>query len=250
MNNPALPAPPIGSLSTVVAEGRDARSFLNGQCTQNMLTLADSSTARAAFLTPQGRVIALALARAVGDSVRLLLPTDLAETLRSHLAKYVLRSKVQFAIETPDAADLGGSQAALGLTSAQTWALAKIQAGEPTVTAITSGSWIPQMLNLDLLDAISFQKGCYTGQEIVARTQHLGRIKRRMFRYRLAGSPPGCLDALLHEDVKVGEVVDATTDGDYSECLAVTALDCRDRELFLADGRRCVPAPLPYAIGD
>ncbi len=250
MNNPALPAPPIGSVSTVVAVGRDARIFLNGQCTQNILTLADSSTARAAFLTPQGRVIALALARAVGESVRLVLPTDLAEALRSHLGKYVLRSKVQLAIETPDAADLTGAQAALGLTSAQTWALAKIQAGEPTVTALTSGSWIPQMLNLDLLDAISFQKGCYTGQEIVARTQHLGRIKRRMFRYRVAGAPPACLDALLHEAVKVGEVVDAATDGDYSECLAVTALDCRDRELFLADGRRCVPAPLPYAIGD
>ena len=59
-------------------------------------------------------------------------------------------------------------------------------------------AFVPQMLNLDLLDGISFTKGCYTGQEIVARTQHLGRIKRRTFRYRLAAGPAPAPLAGLH----------------------------------------------------
>ncbi len=66
------------------------------------------------------------------------------------------------------------------------WRLADIRAGLPQVYAATSEAFVAQMLNLDLLDGISFTKGCYTGQEIIARTQHLGRIKRRLFRLQLA----------------------------------------------------------------
>jgi len=65
------------------------------------------------------------------------------------------------------------------------WRLADIRAGLPQIYAATSESFVAQMLNLDLLDGISFSKGCYTGQEIIARTQHLGRIKRRMLRLSL-----------------------------------------------------------------
>ncbi len=73
------------------------------------------------------------------------------------------------------------------------WRLADIRAGLPQVYAATRELFIPQMLNLDLIDGISFTKGCYTGQEIVARTQHLGRIKRRMFRLRLPPREAGRL---------------------------------------------------------
>ena len=69
-----------------------------------------------------------------------------------------------------------------GDTAELAWRLADIRAGMPQVYAATSEQFVAQMLNLDLLDAISFTKGCYTGQEIIARTQHLGRIKRRLSR--------------------------------------------------------------------
>ncbi|HMK87523.1 MAG TPA: hypothetical protein VK437_16285, partial [Steroidobacteraceae bacterium] len=66
--------------------------------------------------------------------------------------------------------------------SEQEWRLADIRSGVPQVYASTSEMFVAQMLNLDLIDGISFSKGCYTGQEIIARTQHLGRIKRRLSR--------------------------------------------------------------------
>ena len=77
-------------------------------------------------------------------------------------------------------ARLLGSQLAMDAAGIEDkWRSADIAAGLPQVFAASSEAFVPQMLNLDLLDAISFSKGCYTGQEIVARTQHLGRIKRR-----------------------------------------------------------------------
>jgi folate-binding protein YgfZ len=129
------------------------------------------------------------------------------------------------------------------------WWLADIAAGLPQVFAASSEAFVPQMLNLDRLDAISFTKGCYTGQEIVARTQHLGRIKRRTARLRL---PPGPalapLAGLTLEGAKVAEVVmSAPCDGGV-ELLAVTSLEAWGRPLQAADGREAMPLELPYEV--
>ena len=130
------------------------------------------------------------------------------------------------------------------------WWAADIAAGLPQVFRASSEQFVPQMLNLDLLDGISFTKGCYTGQEIVARTQHLGRIKRRTFRYRIAGGPPlAPLAALALEGNKAAEVVMSAPHGAHVELLAVTSLDARGRTLVTADGREAAPVELPYQIG-
>lgn len=129
------------------------------------------------------------------------------------------------------------------------WWAADIAAGLPQVFHASCEAFVPQMLNLDLLDAISFGKGCYTGQEIVARTQHLGRIKRRAFRYRLpAGATLAPLAGLTLDGAKVAEVLMSATRGDCVELLAVTNLDARDRTLIAEDGREAVPVGLPYAV--
>ena len=80
------------------------------------------------------------------------------------------------------------------------WRRICIEAGLPRVDSATREAFIPQMINLDRLGAVSFSKGCYPGQEIVARTQHLGRIKRRMFIARAASSEPD-------ETVQPGDVI-------------------------------------------
>ena len=90
------------------------------------------------------------------------------------------------------------------------WHLADVRAGIARVTARTSDAYLPQMLNLDHLGAVSFEKGCYVGQEIVARAQHLGRVKRRTYVGRTAatiatGDP--VVDTGQDGAPKVGEVV-------------------------------------------
>jgi folate-binding protein YgfZ len=131
------------------------------------------------------------------------------------------------------------------------WRAADIAAGLPQVCAATSEAFTPQMLNLDLLDGVSFDKGCYTGQEIVARTHHLGRIKRRTLRYRLPPGPePPLLSGLTLDGVKVAEVLMTATLASGIELLAVTSLEARGRVLLAEDGRPAEPVPLPYSLGE
>ena len=94
------------------------------------------------------------------------------------------------------------------------WALHDLQAGIPNVYPATVDTFVPQMVNLDLIDGVSFTKGCYTGQEVVARLQHLSRPKRRMYLAEVASPiPPGPGDMLESptsaSEQGAGRVVDA-----------------------------------------
>jgi len=71
-------------------------------------------------------------------------------------------------------------------SGAVTWEWLGIQSGIPVITPPTQEEFLPQMINLDLIGGVSFKKGCYPGQEIVARTQYLGKLKRRMYRIHIA----------------------------------------------------------------
>jgi folate-binding protein YgfZ len=115
----------------------------------------------------------------------------------------------------------GGAKAA-----PQVWQQLAIASGEPQVYAATSEEFVAQMLNLDALGAISFEKGCYTGQEVIARAHYRGRVKRRMQRF-LSGGPcalkPG--DAAAISDGRLLKVVDAASCNDgRCEFLAVTTV--------------------------
>ncbi|MGB5345113.1 MAG: hypothetical protein WBN23_03015 [Woeseia sp.] len=88
------------------------------------------------------------------------------------------------------------------------WQAARIAAGITDLVPATSGKFTPQMLNLDTLAAVSFNKGCYTGQEIVARTQHLGAVKRRIARFH-AAAPLALGENVTLDGTTVGEIVAA-----------------------------------------
>ncbi len=126
------------------------------------------------------------------------------------------------------------------------WRLADIREGSPQVYAANSEQFVAQMLNLDLLDGISFNKGCYTGQEIIARTQHLGRIKRRMFRLKLPGAEWSIGRPLFLADGRSGRICELAPIGEAYEALAVLTLDAGSGA---SDGETvdAVELPLPYS---
>lgn len=89
------------------------------------------------------------------------------------------------------------------------WDLLEIEAGIPEIVTKTQEEFVPQMLNLDVMQAINFKKGCYTGQEIVARTHYLGKVKRRTLQAQLTSShlPEAGDDILNVSQEAVGKVV-------------------------------------------
>jgi folate-binding protein YgfZ len=139
--------------------------------------------------------------------------------------------------------------APLGLVD---WRLAAIAAGEPQVYAATSEEFVAQMLNLDLLDAVAFDKGCYTGQEVIARAHYRGRVKRRMQRFRSSDSRdlrPG--DAGTLADGRAFKVVEAARRPDgIVEFLAVTSLTAEPTAARDAAGEplTATALPLPYQL--
>jgi folate-binding protein YgfZ len=129
------------------------------------------------------------------------------------------------------------------------WRLADIREGLPQIYAATREMFVAQMLNLDLIDGISFTKGCFTGQEIIARTQHLGRIKRRMFHLRLPAGTWAIGQAVHLRDGRTGRLTEVVSEGEEFEALAVLNLEGGATEAD-APGDTVVAheLPLPYSL--
>lgn len=134
------------------------------------------------------------------------------------------------------------------------WLLSAIRAGFGEVYPQTQSEWIPQMLNYqtDAINGVNFEKGCYTGQEIVARMQYLGKLKRHMYRFSCPQRPtPG--QELYSQAAKqsIGEVVMASQVGDAIECLAaVTSAAVEANDVYL-DADKTVSLDnlsLPYSL--
>ncbi len=117
------------------------------------------------------------------------------------------------------------------------WRLQNIDAGIPSVDEKTTEAFVLQMLNLQHIDGVSFKKGCFPGQEVVARMQYLGKLKRQMFRLQYAGDQlPLSGDEIYKAGggSAVGKVVDAAnTEKGLSRLLAVVAIDATSEHLFL-----------------
>ena len=145
------------------------------------------------------------------------------------------------------------------VAGADAWELLDIEAGVASIGSDTSDAFVPQMINLDRVGAVSFTKGCYVGQEIVARTQHLGRIKRRMYRAHWSGSsgigPGDTLESGGDSAPLKAQVVNARAvpDGGF-DVLAVIPIDAVGSVpasgLALSDGTQLTLEALPYALED
>ncbi len=189
---------PAEAYGSIRVQGVDAAAFLNAQLTRRVNNLGAEEPALAAWCSAQGRVQALFRVTREADGYALQLPARLVALTLPRLRLFVLRSRVTLT-QAPATQAINRR--------------AEIADGIPEVYPETREQFIPQMLNLDRLGAIDFRKGCYPGQEIVARTQYRGQLKRRLFGF--AGNtpelpPPG---ARLVADGDVGgTVVDAVRD--------------------------------------
>ena len=135
------------------------------------------------------------------------------------------------------------------------WRWLTIRAGVPVITAATQDAFVAQAANWDVLGGVDFQKGCYTGQEIIARTQYLGRLKERTFLFhadRPDVAPGERIFSSAFDDQPCGTVVNAApAPGGGSDLLAVlqiAAAERGDAHLGPPDGPPLVALPLPYAV--
>lgn len=219
----------------ITAAGTDAVEFLQGQLTQDVTLLAEAGQSLAAWCNPKGRVmVTIRLVQMNGD-IGLVVPANMADRVIQRLNMYRLRSSVEFGAPSDGWKDLVDEELADPV--------ALIRAGIPTIDQSNSEAYTPHMLNLDKLGAISFRKGCYTGQEVVARTEHLGKSKRRLMHYLADNDAVAVGDKLSDDGREVGTVVNAAG----RDLLAVIPIELHDRTLTIGD-TTVTPESLPYDI--
>lgn len=211
--------------------GAGARTFLQGQLSNDVNRLSATQSQLSALNTPQGRTLALLRLLQYEDAIYLSLPAALAASTADQLRRYVLRARVEVDVvdDGPGSIGIAGNDAALAAAGfsppaaidgadthdgtvairvhahagsrfelfgapqrlaeiaekyhpadAAEWRLLDTLAGIPLLSPATSGEFVAQMLNLDRLNAVSFNKGCYTGQEVIARAHYRGQVKRRL----------------------------------------------------------------------
>lgn len=199
----------------LAVSGSDARDFLHAQLTVDILNLSPDRAALAGWCSAKGRLLATLLVVHAPEGFLLQLSRDLAPAIAKRLSMFVLRSKVKVADESERWAQFGvwgADWTTRGVTwengratvpvgegrflrfepadapslvsnaSQEQWSVQEIRAGRPWITAATQDQFVPQMVNLEALGGVDFRKGCYPGQEIVARAQYRGQVKRRMVR--------------------------------------------------------------------
>ena len=181
--------------------------------------------------------------------------TDAVARANDLVAIRVSPARAELWVRADQAADVQARLAAqLPQGELNDWLLGQIRAGIGQVFAQTREEFIPQMINLQAVGGVSFKKGCYTGQEIVARMQYLGKLKRRQYRLSLEGidlPAPGVeLFSPVHNS-SVGNVVVAARNGSHVELLAVLQADAVENgniHLGAADGPPLQLGQLPYTL--
>ncbi|MDZ4047421.1 MAG: folate-binding protein [Pseudoxanthomonas sp.] len=277
-NLPPASCPALSGFGVLAVSGPGAAGFLQAQLMNDVAVLSPGQWHWSGWLTPKGRLIALfALLRAAEDRFLLIAPDMAAAELGTALKRFVFRSKLALdpspgwvaasgptaATPAPDrvaedpsrrmALDLGDPAAPRTLWLLPTddsalapadpavdagWLARDLGYGLPRLPPGQREAWTPQMLSLERLSAFSLKKGCYPGQEIVARTHYLGQAKRELV--RILGETLSAGQAVKSGESGVGTVACATADG--REGLAV--LTVGEHLALSADGHPCRVARL------
>lgn len=231
--------------------GSQALKTLHGQATQDLLSAPSNEARLTAFLNPKGRMLATARAYSIGDCVRLITPTDTADDLIKHLTPMchlarvqISRSALEVALTEMEDAPLppgvlvrDDDTVRIGEYGHTAWIVSatappheiqadihRLDAGLAMIHAPLVDQLIPQQAHYQMLEGVSFTKGCYTGQEIVARLEHLGQAKKHLKRLTL--SAPLALGETVQLDPETSVlVVDAAFDGVQGVALVLAPID-------------------------
>ena len=256
-------------LSDTILEftGSDARTVLQGQTTRNFVAAETGSVLEGAFCDLKGRVIADFCAAIVRDDhILLRTDTEVANYLQSHLQKYLMFSKTRMTAsklsvwacrETADSDSNSVSESKVTVIrngeftevwcqedprpneaiNANNYHANRLTHGEARVRSATIGKYLPQDLNFDLNGLIDFDKGCYTGQEIIARLHYRGQPKRRLRLLNLASQNDVVAgDKILNVEGKsIGTVVECVAHGDECLCLCETVIDIDTHKASIQD---------------
>lgn len=246
----------LDDLATIVFDGADVAGFLQGYLTTDTSELGGDPQFTA-LCNIKGRVVCTGYAWLENQAVTLVVHRSLCPVVMDFLRPYLAFSKTcaaeassrvvgtlhrdaAAAVRAALAAALAGGRIdelrhlyALDETVAGdflertqilapgVWELALVDRREVWVQAETSARFLPQMLGLDELGAVSFSKGCYLGQEVVARAQHRGKVKRKLTTLDWSGAPPSTGAAIEADGREVGTVVASAGSGSAGGALAV-----------------------------
>ena len=259
------------SLSTwglIKISGEGALPFLQGQLTCNVEKIQTGSASLAAHCNPQGRVISLFYIFFFQEAYYLLLPRNLIDMTLKAFKKYAVFYRIAFTDITTSFTLYGYQTAILpepheqdivvaidsaryvvvsqrslshtDLHSPEAWHLKNIEEGIPTLTPSTSGRFLPHELNLPLLNAVDFEKGCYTGQEIIARIHYRGKIKNKLYRAAIQSDAPPLAGADIYSLASsgpCGTLIDAALmhHNHYAVLLLTDSSHAKNQTIFLND---------------
>ena len=259
-------------LVVLEVQGPDSKKFLQGQLTNDINLLDEKPFLFAAHLNNKGRILAsFILTKVTDDCYYLITSADITDKILPRLKMFVLRSKVNISttqlcvVYSDDKPNFGlvleivpqhfisltDSVPAAAENDTTSWHHVLINHGLPLIRSATVEAFIPQHVNYDLFDGVNFKKGCYTGQEIVARTHYLGKVKRRMYRF-ICDYKPAIGEKVFSpkmDNQEVGIIVDFIhRDFNYLGLVSLQS-DCIDSSFLDKENRRqLLIQPIEYHL--
>ncbi len=242
--------------------GPDTKEFLHNQLSNDINALEEGVVQLNAYCQHQGKIIALFWVMRRDEDYYLSFPDDLKSLIVQRLTMFKLMSQVEiedmsdathqlglideaqdnaYQLNDRQSVALTDDISGIDLSSKQAWELACIETGLPEVSLETSEKFVPQMLNLDIDGlGVSFTKGCYPGQEVVARLHYLGEAKRRLYAFE-SNAELQVGDQLLAAESKSakasGLVVRCVAVNDKHLCLATMEVAHKDGEIKVGDAQ-------------
>lgn len=294
MSHPLQGVAPLPHLGVIRAQGEEAAKFLHGQLTQDFALLGANEARLAAFCNAKGRMLASFVAfKRAPDEILLVCSRELLPATLKRLSMFVLRAKAKLSDATADFALAGiaggtggapwsltrdgeacvvqlypadGQPRALWVAPAgtplpagpaldpATWQWGEVRSAVATLTQPVVEAFVPQMLNYESIGGVNFKKGCYPGQEVVARSQFRGTLKRRAFIAHADAELAAGQEVFQAADPEqpagvVAEAAPAPGGGwDAIVSLQLAAVEAGGLHAQRADGPPLTLLPLPYPL--